>query len=326
VDEGVFCFQEAAMSEEGDFLRRSNEMMACYGRGDYTAALEVTERLAAEFPGKVLRTTFWRICLLTRLQKVEAALEAFAHALQAGLWWSETTLRRDPDLQPLQGLPDFECMLAASEELHAAAQESVQPATIVREPAAGTEPPYPLLIALHGQAGTAEADLERWQAACPLGWLVAALQSSQLAWPGAYCWDDRQRAQEQVVNQFEGVCAGYPVDRSRVIVGGFSQGAALAIRLVLNGSLLARGFLSVVPGVIDPQLLTSWASARRDRPVRGYLVAGGLDPRYEFFKQVRATLAEHGIACEMEDHPELAHEFPEKFEISLTQALSFLTA
>jgi hypothetical protein len=95
---------------------------------------------------------------------------------------------------------------------------------------------------------------------------------------------------------------------------------------VLTGSLNARGFLSVVLGMIDAQLLSGWAADGRGRPVRGYLVAGGLDPRYEFFKQLHASLVEHGIACEMEDHPELGHEFPKHFEKSLDQALSFLTA
>jgi len=314
------------MSEERDFFHRSDEMMACYRRGDYAAALAVTERLAAEFPDQVQRTTFWRVCLLARLERIAAALQALREALQAGLWWSEATMRRDPDLEPLQGLPEFERLVGLSLARAAAAQAGVQPLALVRPPAAGTPEPSPLLIALHGQGGTAGADLDRWQAACPLGWRVAALQSSQLAWPGAYAWDDKDKACQEVAGQFERLCAQFPVDRGRVVVGGFSQGAALAIRLVLTGSLPARGFLSVVPGAIELQLLNGWASAKRAAAVRGYLVAGGLDTRYEFFKQVRTTLTEHDIPCEMEDHPDLAHAFPEHFEKSLTRALSFLSA
>jgi predicted esterase len=155
---------------------------------------------------------------------------------------------------------------------------------------------------------------------------VAALQSARLAWPGAHAWDDRDAAQRQVLAQFESLCAGYAVDRSRVIVGGFSQGAALAIRLVLNGSLPARGFLSVVPGMIDQELLTEWAGTRRAGPVRGYLVAGGKDPRYAFFQQVCETLLQHGVPCRMEDHPETGHEFPPDFEHSLDEAFGFILA
>jgi predicted esterase len=58
--------------------------------------------------------------------------------------------------------------------------------------------------------------------------------------------------------------------------------------------------------------------------LRGYLIAGGKDPRYEAFKQVHTLLLQHGIPCEMEDHPELGHEFPPDFENSLDKALKFI--
>lgn len=312
------------MPDEIEFFRRTQEMMACYERGDYAGALAVTERLAAAFPDQTARTDYWRICLLARLQKIEEALQVFGEALDASLWWSEPTLRTDPDLEPLQGLPEYERMIAVCNERHAAAQATSKPTLVVREPGMGTAKPYPLLIALHGQGRTAESDLPHWEMACPMGWLVAAMQSSQLAWPGAYAWNDRDKAQEEVVAQFENLCAQYPVDRERVIVGGFSQGAALAIRLVLNGSLSSRGFLSITPGMIDRELLTAWADTARDHVVRGYLVAGGKDRRHEFFKQTCEMLPIHNVPCQMEDHPELGHTFPPDFEKSLERAFKFL--
>jgi predicted esterase len=315
---------EPSMPEDREFLRRTGEMMERYDQGDYAAALALTLQIAADFPEQHGRTSFWKICLLTRTGQIPAALQAFEAAIQAGWWWSEANLRRDPDLEPLQGTPEFERLVAVSKERHAAAQAAAEPEMLVREPAPGSARPYPLLIALHGQGGTAQADLPYWEAACQRGWLVAALQSAQLAWPGAYAWDDREAAQRQVVGQFEGLCTRHPVDRSRLIVGGFSQGAALAVRLALNGSLPARGFLAVVPGMIDRELLAEWAAARRPGPVRGYLVAGGRDPRHAFFQQICETLPQHGVPCRMEDHPEMGHEFPPEFEHSLDEGLKFI--
>ncbi|MBI4732360.1 MAG: hypothetical protein HY781_09625 [Chloroflexi bacterium] len=311
------------MPDEQEFFRRSQEMMACYERGDYAEALAVTERLAAAFPEQSARTDFWRVCLLTRLQKVEDALLVLEKALNSGMWWSEPYLRNDPDLALLQGNPDFERMVAVCRERHAAAQTESKPILIVREPAKAAKP-YPVLIALHAMSSTAEAELPYWEAACTKGWLVAAIQSSQLAWPGAYAWNDRDKGQEEVVGQFASLCERYPVDQSRVVVGGMSQGGALAIRLTLNGSLPARGFLSVVPGVIDQNLLEAWAETARVHPLRGYVVAGGKDPRHDFFHQVCETLLQYGIPCRMEEHPEMGHEFPPDFKKSLAKALNFL--
>ena len=315
------------MSDEHEqFLRRSGEMMDFYHKGDYASALAVTERLASEFSGQAQETTYWRICLLSRLNKIEAALDTFDKALEGGLWWSETTLRRDPDLEPLQGLPEFESLVGLSERSHVSAQATTRPEMLVREPTADNMGPYPLVMVLHGQGGSAEGNLRFWQPACSLGWLVASLQSAQMAWPGAYAWEDQDKAQEQVLGQFESLCGKYPVDRSRVIFGGISQGAALAIRLTLNGSAPVRGFLAVVPGQIQQELLTKWIATRRNQPVRGYIVAGGKDPRYTFFKQVCETLAQYGIACKLEDHPEMGHEFPPAFEQSLKTGFDYLLA
>jgi predicted esterase len=311
------------MSDEGEFFHRTQEMMACYERGDYTTALAVTELLAADFPSQSARTDYWRICLLTRLQKIDDALLVMENALEAGMWWSEQTLHSDPDLESLQGLAGFKRMVAVCQERHATAQSVSKPALVVSEPAQAARP-YPLLIALHPMGSTAEADLCNWKNASAHGWLLAAVQSSQLAWPGAYAWNDRDKGQEEIIGQFEYLCAQYPVDWSRVIVGGMSQGGALAIRLTLNGSLPARGFLAVVPGMIDRKLLETWAGMAKDRPVRGYLIAGGRDPRGEFFKQTCEILREHDIPCHMEYHPELGHEFPPDFEKSLEKALKFL--
>ncbi|MEW6094290.1 MAG: hypothetical protein AB1531_10025 [Chloroflexota bacterium] len=313
------------MPNEREFFSRSQEMMDCYERGDYAAALAVTERLAAEFPAQSARTDFWRICLLTRLQRLDKALQVFRSALDGGMWWSEQTLRSDPDLEPLQGNPDFERLAVVCLERHAAAQADSKPALIVREPMQATKP-YPALLSLHAMGSTAEENLPYWEHACAQGWLVAAVQSSQLVWPGAYAWSDRDKGQEEVVGQFAELCERYPIDRSRVIVGGMSQGGALAIRLTLNGSLPARGFLAVVPGRIEGALLTEWAAARREVPVRGYLVFGGKDPRQDFFRQVCETLSQYGIPYRKEDHPEVGHEFPPDFERSLEKALNFLAS
>ena len=59
---------------------------------------------------------------------------------------------------------------------------------------------------------------------------------------------------------------------------------------------------------------------------RGYLVVGGRDPRYQAFTQIHALLNQNGIPCEMEDHPDMGHEFPKDFEQSIIQAMKFLLA
>jgi predicted esterase len=312
------------VSTNQEFFQTADPLFQRYYSGDYAGALEIAEELAVRYPEQAVHTYLWRICLTSRLKHVDESLRLFAEGLEAGYWWAERGLRQDPDLEPLQGLPEFERMVATSHARHMAAQAAVQPDLQVYIPTSAA-PPYPLLIALHGRGYSPEDNsASYWKHACDLGWLVAIPRSSQLCWPGAYGWDDGELAGKEIVAHYNTLCAQHPVDHHRLVITGISQGGALAIHLVLGRKLFARGFLAVVPGNSVTEGLEALVQSAQGSGVRGYLIAGGKDPRYEMFKRVHAMLLQHGIPCEMEDYPELGHEFPPDFEKSLEKALKNL--
>ena len=315
------------MPTNQDFFQAADPLFQCYNRGDYAGALEIAEQLAVRYPEQAIHTCFWRICLTSRLTRIDDALRLLAEGLAAGYWWSEGGLHKDPDLAPLQGLPEFEQMVSTSHALQMAAQAGVQPDLRVYTPDSKVPSPYPLLIALHGRGHSLENDnAPYWKHACQLGWLVAVPRSSQLSWPDAYGWDDSKLAGKEIAAHYDTLCAQYPIDRQRLVIAGMSQGGALAVHLALAGKLPACGFLAVVPGNSVTEGLEVLIQSAQGRGLRGYLVAGGKDPRYEMFKQIHALFLQHGIPCEMEDHPELGHEFPTDFEKSLKKALNFILA
>ena len=309
------------MTDRMDFFKRSEAMMAFYGEGKYLDALNVTEQLAVEFPDETATTSFWRVCLLSRAGRTDDALRAMSKALEQGLWWSEGQLRADEDLASLQGLPDFERMVTECRTRHAAAQRDSKPDVLVRLPEG--EPPYPLLIALHARGGSPERDIRNWMPVLQMGWMLAMPQSSQLGSPNSYVWDDMQTARTEVIALVQKLLEEHPIDKARVILAGLSQGGALAIQMCLSNLLPACGFLSVAPGRIAVETLEELIPSARGK--RGYLVVGGRDYRYEMTTQMHASLNQHGIPCELENHPEMGHAFPKDFDATLTKALRFLT-
>jgi predicted esterase len=312
------------MTPTQGFFARSEEMFKLYGEGKFTEALAFTERLAADFPEQAANTDLWRICLLSVSGSTTEALTAMQKSLAAGMWWSEAQLRGDRDLAALQGDPEFERMLALCRERHAAAQAVAKAGLLVREPEG--KGPHPLLIALHGRGSRPDQDLDHWEPVVVQGWLLALPQSSQLSSPDRYVWDDSQKAVAEITGHFGSLVKRHDVDADHVILGGFSQGAALAIQMALRGDLPARGFLSVAPGRLAAEHLEALAEAAAKRGLRGYLVAGGHDPRYEVFKGIHDVLLKHGMPCMLEDHPDIGHEFPPLFERSLKKALKFLSS
>lgn len=308
------------MTDRMDFFKRSEAMMAFYAEGKYLDALDVTERLAAEFPDEAATTSFWRVCLLSRAGRTEDALRAMSFAMADGLWWSERQLRTDDDLAPLQGLPDFETMVHECRRRHAAAQKDSKPGLLVRIPS--TPAPYPLLIALHARGGSPERDFRNWEPILKMGWMIAMPQSSQLGSPNSYVWDDAQTAEVEVTDLYRKLIAEYSIYKERVILAGFSQGGARAIQFCLQNIVPARGFLSVVPGKVAAEGLDELLRSARGK--RGYLIVGGRDSRHEITTQLHAFLNQHGIPCELENHPEMGHALPENFERSIAKAIDFI--
>jgi predicted esterase len=310
------------MTDRMDFFRRSEAMMAFYAEGKYLDALNVTGQLAAEFPAENATTSYWRVCLLSRAGKTEEALMAMSAAMEQGMWWSEEQLRADDDLAPLQGLPAFELMVAECNTRRVEAQKDAKPDMLIRLPARNGF--YPSIIALHGRGSSPDRDFRYWESILHMGWMLVMPQSSQLGSPNSYIWDDTARSGEEIANHYKQLLEDYSIDQERVLLAGFSQGAGLAIQICLRGMIPARGFLAVNPGRIAIEDLDELLNSKHN--LRGYLVVGGRDPRYEMFTQLHALLNQNGIPCEMEDHPQMGHEFPKDFDRSIRNALAFLLA
>ncbi len=226
------------MATSQEFFQAAAPFFQCYEAGDYPAALESAEKLADSYPEHAVHTILWRVCLTGRLGRADEALRLFEMGQKTGYWWSERELRQDPDLEALQGLPEFEKLLDANAALHKAAQTGSKPDLRVFEPDSSVPSPPPWLIALHGRGYTPDNDnAPDWKQACSLGWLVALPRSSQFCWSNAYGWDDRELAGQEIIATYAALRARYAIDPERLVIAGMSQGAALAIHMALGGKL-----------------------------------------------------------------------------------------
>lgn len=306
---------------EREFEHASREMFCLYEQGDYTAALELTEQLSEQYPEKAPRTVFWRVCLMCRVGRIDEALLLLTRALDEGFWWAAWQFE-DPDLDPLRELPEFSALVEICRERHEIASSTNKPDRVLLAPDASASKPYPLLIGIHGRHGNKNGDLDVWDAFRQNGWLVLSPQSSQPISMDTYCWDDREKAEQEIIAHFEAICQEYSVDRSRVIIGGFSQGAGLSVYLAMGGKIPARGFIPVACWWPDVESIAE--RAKTAQGLRGYFITGDRDNTLERGREIQAVLKKNSIPFESELHPGLAHEFPEEIEKSLEKALAFI--
>ncbi len=198
-----------------------------------------------------------------------------------------------------------------------------EPILIAIRPGKRFSEPYPLLLALHGNYRNARAAIEDWSPAISQGWLLALPQSSQVFGPDAFIWDNRDWAVREIRGHYQTMCEQYAVDRTRVVVAGFSAGGALALWLALSGALDVRGFVVVVPGLSPEDNWAALLETSRARALRGYIITGEKDLGYAEAQALATLLRSHDIPCELEVHPDLGHDFPPDFSQSLTRALEF---
>jgi len=293
--------------------------------GEYAAAYQLATREASRFPASVQSTIYnWRFCTACLMGDPALALRLIEEALDAGHWYGEADLREDSDLAALQGMPEFERLIAIASQRRDEALAQAKPELKILVPANGAAP-YPLLLALHGNSSNI-ADSERhWRSTVEQGWLVALPQSSQPMGAQTYGWNDRDWAVREITQHAATVREQYPIDSARVVVAGFSSGGGLAAWLALSGKLPARGFIGVGPFLANVESVLPLIEAPREPLLRGYLVASQRDAYcYNVAQKLAELLPPHGIACELELHPDLGHDFPPEFERSLIKGLDFI--
>lgn len=305
-----------------DFFERAQPIFDLYEQGKYADALRLADELAREYLDRAVNTSYWRLCLLAVSGQSEKALQVMEEALANGLWWSEERLRAEPDVKDLQGNPEFERLVAICAQRHDSAKGRSKPELLILEPETPKQAPYPLLMIFHGREGSAEREKRHWKSSQGLGWLTVLAQSSQVGSLDAYVWDDVELAYQEIRGHFKTLREKYALDASRIVLGGFSQGSAIAILSALRGDVPAIAFIAVAPGrLVNVDDLPALARSAAGRGLHGVIVAGGKDPRFDMFSRISETLSNHGIPCRLESRPDLGHAYPSDFKEVLESAL-----
>ncbi len=296
--------------------------LSLYEQGHFRESLALIDQHQERFPEQLLNLTYWRICLLARLDEQTAALSTLREALSRGFWWSEKMMLEDPDLASLLPLPDFQKLMLVCRERQEEAQKTARPRRFILVPEQlSTTAPLPLLLCLHGRASSTTTSVEYWQHATRSGWLVAMLGSSQVIGYETYCWDDPQQAEAEITQQYAEICELMPVDASRVVLAGFSQGGGLAARAAANQHIPAAGFLAVAPALLDFEVFEKDLADRKT--LRGLIMAGELDVRWAAAAQrIHQSMQTAGLASELYLYPDLGHDFPPDFHEKLSRFLN----
>lgn len=304
--------------EQITFAELTEKMILLYREGKFDEAYQLLEQNRGSFPEQAARLTFWRMCVLSLGGRPEEAISVFQQGLDSGLWW-QGELFADPDVNAIRDLPEFQRLVAVSQEKYEEARPRIGRDYAILQP----EPPasglYPLLLTLHGRNGNKDVDLRQWEVARQRGWLVVSCQSTQPVFPGAYHWDNPAQGLDDLLYYYEQATRRFAIDPERMLIGGFSQGSGMAIYAALKWTLPLRGFIGIGTWWEDP---TEFVPQKEG--VRGYFVVGEQDHTLERAREIQDVLKQNNVEFAEEVHADIGHQFSADFEASFDKATAFI--
>lgn len=318
--------------EFDDFLPLFDEANRLYLHGDLAGALTLATEGQQRFPEESAPLLYLRATLRARMNDVRGALDLLAEAMDKGYWYPDGRWASDA-FGPLQSMPEFVRLRAISNGREAKALVETKPELILLPPekkpgeAEAAPESLPVLIALHSSGYSVRHTAPYWRPAVSKGWLLALPQSGQIIGYDSYAWADHATAEAELKAHLESIRQQAPINPARIVLAGKSQGAETAIRLALSGAIPACGFIAIVPSGAMMLHSTQWEElvqrARRD--LRGYVLIGGREAHFAAGgRRLVEMLRTRGIACALDYHPAVRHEFPLNFRARLAFMLDYV--
>ena len=211
--------------------------------------LELAHRIAGAYMDRLdsgeLR--FNHLAIAAKLGLTDQVMDLLEEYLEIGHWFSTWFLERIPELKHLEDLPRYQKIIRLTDEREAQywQEGSIKPITQVPQ---AVQPPYPLLVAIHGNGFNAVHSSIQWACAAEAGWLVFHPLAKKLVGYSSHWWAAHEENHQIIEQQAEEILRQYPIDYSRVILGGFSKGGETAMVLTLQGWLGAKGFITIGAG------------------------------------------------------------------------------
>ncbi len=183
---------------------------------------------------------------------------------------------------------------------------------------------YPLFIALHGGGENLAEFKPNWKSALlKKEFLVAYVQSTQVATMTGFHWQDESKTKREVAEAYRRAAARYKIKSVEVLIGGFSSGGFGSLVCIFQEAIPAAGFVVLCPPV--PESLRDEDIVRaKSRGVRGTILTTGLDPRRETQKALADRFARQGLDGRLIVEKNTGHWYPDNLAELIDAAIAHI--
>ena len=297
-----------------------------YLQGEVQQGYDLLTAAAPNHPEYAQRIYEWRFDMAAKMGKPELAEEILERALDAGFFYGEFALRKDDDLQMMQGRPRFESLVERSYLMLYRAQQLARPLLKVINEGNADRGKTSLLMALHGNNSSIDRFEGYWDGLKGTDWLAALPQSSQVNGKDIYVWNDQELAERELTAHYQALTRGRVIDPTQTIMAGFSKGGHAVIQAAFKQIFPIAGFIAIAPYIPDIDAMMGLLKLGESERLRGYFLLGGEDTSCTpGATRLYEELVKRGVPCGVEVFPGLGHEFPQDFNTALQRAIQSIT-
>ena len=285
-------------------------------------------------------TNYNLACMYARKKDADAAFFYLNRAADGGGFMGQNLknqIKADTDFDNIRDDSRYEAMLKTADQKtakYAAGGQDEGPAAKAVEPAWKVTLPMnydasrkaPLVVALHHYHGNMSAATERWRkAADSIGAILLTPQGTVQLSDGMYHWGDNlDTVERNVMAAIDRVMDEYKIDESKIVLGGFSQGARAAWCLGARNPDTFRGLIPVCGGLHadDAKRLES----PECKALRVWIMLGEDENSgvVEANEAAAEKLRKAGAEVTVKSYEGVGHGFPENSDEELTKALRFI--
>ncbi|MHB8511975.1 MAG: alpha/beta hydrolase [Actinomycetota bacterium] len=262
----------------------------------------------------------WReLRALAQQERTSEAMQLLREYFEEGGWFAPDRLLDQQDLLSLRERSEFAGFVDLAKERRDVAIAHAPPSLTLVSPLG--KPPWPVLLALHGNDQNVLDVLPYWSSAAEIGWLVALPQSGSIIAPDSYAWAAATTGEiSRHVKTIEKLSA-----ISDLVVAGSGRGAYHALRIAISGFVAARAVIAVSPSMNDLDEIVDSFPKAAERGLRVAFVFGSDDEvAHRAVSKVSEQFQKAGIDVLLDERAGQGHGFPPNFDQTLRALLEEL--
>jgi len=258
----------------------------------------------------------FRYSIAFRMNNEELGIKIFEEALYSqNLWYPETLLLNDPDLDILRKNPKFPEYLELCKKRSKQFRFSGKPKLIIELPKKEYLNKPQLLIAMHGNSQPHDIVKGYWPTEEYYKHIIAYPISSEQDYPNSHVWTDIDNGTKELVQHYNKLVAQYSVPHDNITIASFSASASIVLNAVVNELISVKTLIFYGPWLPNFDLLKERLAILKDKGLNIFISCGDKDiPCFPWANALSERLKSLNIDYTYKVIPDLAHNYPKDKE------------